>query len=302
MTSVVLPQDQPFDLGLTLSCGQVFGWVRDGATWRGVVGQNVIRIAQKGDRITFSGADPDFIRHYFSLDVDLPEILSSIDRDPVIHYAISHCSGLRIIRQPPWECLASFICATYSNIPGIKKRVRLLCRHLGAPLSPEHPGFFSFPSPTAVAETETCTLTGCSLGYRAGYIRETARVLAADPGWEERIAALPFRNAREDLMRLKGVGKKVADCVLLFAFGKWESFPVDVWIKRIMTSCYPECRDLRTYDQISNFGQVYFGEYAGYAQEYLYCCRTSLPGLFKTGEGERRGGANAQVPDSQPER
>lgn len=287
MPSVILAKDQPFDLDLSLSCGQVFGWEREGAAWKGVVGQNAIRIVQKGDRLSFSGVDAGFIRHYFALDVDLPEILLAIDRDPVIHYAVSKCSGLRIVRQPPWECLASFICATYSNIPGIRKRVCLLCRNLGAPLSPEHPGIFSFPSPKAIAGAETSMLTDCSLGYRAGYLKETARFLAADPGWEERIDILPFRKARADLLRLKGVGKKVADCVLLFGFGKWESFPVDVWIERIMTCCYPECRDLRTYDKISDFGRAYFGKYAGYAQEYLYCCRTVLAGRVNTGKGMR---------------
>ncbi|MDH7492023.1 MAG: DNA glycosylase [Methanolinea sp.] len=301
MPSVILAKDQPFDLDLSLSCGQVFGWERKETAWRGIVGQKVIRIVQKGDRLSFSGADAGFIRHYFALDVDLPEILSSIDRDPVIHYAVSSCSGLRIIRQPPWECLASFICATYSNIPGIRKRVHLLCQNLGASLSPEYPGLFSFPSPTAIAGAETCMLSGCSLGYRAEYLRETARVLAADTGWEERIDALPFPKARANLLRLKGVGKKVADCVLLFAFGKWESFPVDVWIERIMTRCYPECRDLRTYDKISDFGRAYFGKYAGYAQEYLYCCRTVLTGRVDAGKG-KGGGSNLYVPDSQPER
>ncbi|MDH7510588.1 MAG: DNA glycosylase [Methanolinea sp.] len=302
MPSVILEPDQPFDLDLSLSCGQVFGWEREGAAWWGVVGQNLIRIVQKEDRLSFSGADAGFIRNYFALDVDLPEILSSIDRDPVIHYAVSSCSGLRIIRQPPWECLASFICATYSNIPGIKRRVCQLCRNLGEPLSPKYPGIFSFPSSTAIAGAETSMLTGCSLGYRAGYLRETARVLAADPGWEKRIDALPFRKARADLLRLKGVGKKVADCVLLFAFGKWESFPVDVWIERIMTRCYPECRDFRTYDQISDFGRAYFGKYAGYAQEYLYCCRNVLAGRVTVEKGRRKGSLNNQVPDSQPER
>jgi len=143
-------------------------------------------------------------------------------------------------------------------------------------------------------------LSGCSLGYRARYLSETARLVANDPGWEERIAALPYRKARAELLRLRGVGKKVADCVLLFAFGKWEAFPVDVWIERIVKGCYPECRDFRTYDQIGEFGRSHFGRYAGYAQEYLFCYR----GASRDGGIRRERGAlePVQVPDSQPER
>ncbi len=288
MHSIVLEPDQPFDLDLTLSCGQVFGWEREGDAWRGVVGRDLVRIAQRGDRLSFSGADPSLIRHYFGLDLDLPEILSSIDRDPVIHRAITHCPGLRIVRQPAWECLASFICATYSSIPGIEKRVSLLRRHLGDPLPAGPPGSCSFPSPAAIAGADGCMLSGCSLGYRARYLSETARLVANDPGWEERIAALPYREARAELLRLRGVGKKVADCVLLFAFGKWEAFPVDVWIERIVKGCYPECRDFRTYDQIGEFGRSHFGRYAGYAQEYLFCYRGALAGR---GNSARKRGA-----------
>jgi len=196
MPSIVLAPGQPFDLDLTLSCGQVFGWVREGNAWRGVVGRDLVRIAKRGDRLSFSGADPLSIRHYFGLDLDLPEILASIDRDPVIHRAITHCSGLRIVRQPAWECLASFICATYSSIPGIEKRVSLLRRHLGDPLSTGPPGSCSFPSPAAIMGAEESLLSECSLGYRARYLSETARLIVNDPGWEERIAALPYREAR----------------------------------------------------------------------------------------------------------
>lgn len=300
MPSLVLAHDEPFNLDLSLSCGQVFGWEKEGDAWRGVVRGKLVRICQKENRLSFSGADPQLVRHYFGLDLDLPEILTSIDRDPVIHLALSRCHGLRIIRQPAWECLASFICATYSSIPGIRKRVSLLCQQLGDAACGDSLPFHSFPSPHAIAGAEPDRLTGCSLGYRARFLAETASTIARDPGWEERIADLPYREARKELLRLKGVGKKVADCVLLFAFEKWEAFPVDVWIERIMKNCYPECRDLRTYDQISGFGRAHFGKYAGYAQEYLYCCRTALAGGRREGMG---GIGNArQVPDIQSER
>ncbi|MCQ8894373.1 MAG: 8-oxoguanine DNA glycosylase [Methanolinea sp.] len=276
MPRITLTPDQPFSLDLSLSCGQVFSWEKEGGVWTGVVGSRVIRITQRGDSLSFSGADPGFIRHYFGLDDDLPDILSSIDRDPIIHAAIERNRGLRIIRQPPWECLASYICATYANIPGIKRRIFLLRQNLGDPVPGRRDGVYSFPSPHTLAGAEPCVLSGCRLGYRSAYLAKTARLIAGDPAWEERVHRLPYREAQKELLRFSGVGKKVADCVLLFAFGKWEAFPVDTWIQRIITTCYPDAGPLKTYDQISAFCRSHFGPWAGYAQEYLYCHRTTL--------------------------
>jgi len=288
-----LRSDQPFDLDLTLSCGQVFRWERDETgAWNGIVGDSLIRISQQGCSLIFEGADTQFIRAYFQLDEDLPGIISSIDRDPLVHAAISMSRGLRIVRQPAWECLASYIIATYANIPGIRRRISLLCRCFGERVTGDRGEFYTFPTAEAIASSDPCRIAECRLGYRAPYLKETAKAIAEDRGWEGRIAGLCYEDARRDLMRLKGVGRKVADCVLLFAFGKKEAFPVDVWIQRILRTRYPGGESLRTYDQCSRFGRSHYGMYAGYAQEYLFCARAALT-------GERQGD---QVPVSQPER
>jgi N-glycosylase/DNA lyase len=264
-----------FSLDLTLSCGQVFRWERNDDWWQGIVGNEVIRIRQEGDLLLITSGREETIRSYFQLAVDLDRILRSIDRDPVIHGAIERCRGLRIIRQDPWECLASYICATYANIPGIKKKIRLLSESFGEPLETESGIYYRFPSPEAIASSDLCDIRKCSLGYRSGYLCETAGVIADDPGWAERLAALPCREARKELMALKGVGPKVADCVLLFAFGRYEAFPVDVWIARIMQHSY-SLPATAGYSRIAGEGRVLFGEYAGYAQEYLFCDRQHL--------------------------
>jgi N-glycosylase/DNA lyase len=264
-----------FSLDLTLSCGQVFRWERNDDWWQGIVGNEVIRIRQEGDLLLITSGREETIRSYFQLAVDLDRILRSIDRDPVIHGAIERCRGLRIIRQDPWECLASYICATYANIPGIKKKIRLLSESFGEPLETESSIYYRFPSPEAIASSDLCDIRKCSLGYRSGYLCETAGVIAEDPGWAERLAALPCREARKELMALKGVGPKVADCVLLFAFGRYEAFPVDVWIARIMQHSY-SLPATAGYSRIAGEGRVLFGEYAGYAQEYLFCDRQHL--------------------------
>jgi N-glycosylase/DNA lyase len=119
------------------------------------------------------------------------------------------------------------------------------------------------------------------MGYRAPYLQSTAQKAARDPGWEERIRSLPYHEAQRALQEFEGIGKKAADCVLLFAFQKYESFPVDVWIHRILQKHYaqggPRPLTNKGYDRIGAFARDYFGEFAGYAQEYLYCARKEGP-------------------------
>ncbi len=264
-----------FSLDLTLGCGQVFRWEWRGDWWEGVVGDDVIRIRQEGDLLMCESGNLETVRSYFQLDLDLDAILRSIDRDPIIHEAIGHCAGLRIIRQEPWECLASYICATYTSIPAIRKKIRLLSETMGEPIETAYGTRYRFPEPEAVASSGLCDIRRCTLGYRSGYLWETAHTIAGDPAWAERLASLPLEEARRELMAFKGVGPKVADCVLLFAFARYEAFPVDVWIARIMQQCYG-LPAKAGYNRIVREGRALFGQYAGYAQEYLFCARQRL--------------------------
>lgn len=273
-TELKLGSDQPFDLDLTLGCGQVFRWEKEGEWWAGIVENHSIRVRQVGRTIEWTGADEKFIIRYFHLDFDLPRVLTLIDRDPLIHEAIGKCRGLRIIRQPAWECLASYICATYSNIPRIKGQIRAISKEFGAPLPKG--GGFAFPSPDTLALRDDCDLRLCGLGYRAPYLCRSAAAISSDPGWASRLHRLDEEDARRELMMLPGVGPKVADCVLLFAFQKYRSFPVDVWIKRILSAHYPRAGPFTTYESARRFAQTHFGAYAGYAQEYLFCVRDTL--------------------------
>jgi N-glycosylase/DNA lyase len=276
MPRITLPENSPFSLDLTLGCGQVFRWEKTGEWWTGVVERDVIRIRQKRRILFFEGTSKERIRDYFGLDTDLCSIIDSIDRDPVIHGAVTNCMGLRLVKQPPWECLASFICATYTNIPGIRRKIALLSETFGEPVS-MGPGsvFYSFPSAEVLADSAPCTLSRCRLGYRAPYLCATAHDIISDPDWVDRIHGLEYDLARRDLMRFMGVGPKVADCVLLFAFQKYEAFPVDVWIARIMQRHYG-ATEKGGYEQIRRRGREYFGQYAGYAQECLYGDRERL--------------------------
>ena len=279
MPDITLSHNQQFSLDQTLGCGQVFRWDRaDDGWWYGVIGERVIRIRQVGTRLTFKGAPASFITRYFSLDVDLLPILTSIDRDSFIHTAISQCTGLRLIRQPKWECLVSYICSTNSNIPTIRRRIASIAQQFGKAIEFEGNTYYAFPEPSSISCREHI-LPHCRLGYRTPYVLDTACKITDVNQWEDTISALPFEKARRELMKLKGVGPKAADCILLFAFQKYEAFPVDIWIRRIMQENYLKTLSTTSalagweYDTIRRFAKNHFGEYCGYAQEYLYAAR-----------------------------
>jgi N-glycosylase/DNA lyase len=260
----------PFDLDITLSCGQVFRFEKRGRWWYGVIKGELVRVRQEGKNLFFSGTTEEEIRHYFDLELDLEAILESLPDDQILSAAIDHAYGLRIIWQPAWECTASYIVATFANIPGIRTRIKLLCERFGEEIET---GEYAFPSPIVLAESPLCEIRSCRVGYRDRYLCGTAQMIVSDPDWRERIAHLPYREAQKELCAFPGVGKKVADCILLFAFHRFEAVPVDVWIDRIMKTHYLDEKERYSYDQIGDAARAHFGPYAGYAQEYLFAAR-----------------------------
>jgi len=281
MGTLRLRDDQPLGLGLTLSCGQAFRWDHQGGWWEGVVGGDLWRLRQDGDRLHYDGPTAGTLRRYLALDEDLPAILSTVDRDPVIHHALGACRGLRILRQDPWEILVSFICATNTNIPRIRKMIASLAQNFGGEVPGTDGPRYRFPSPEDLAHGVDLLGT-CRLGYRERSVAEAAARVAGDPGLPARISGLPFEEARDTLLSFHGIGQKAADCILLFGYHRPEAFPVDVWVRRIMYAHYlaplagskvPSEKEDR---RIREFGRDYFGAYAGYAQEYLFCAREMI--------------------------
>ncbi|AAM06922.1 TPA: DNA-3-methyladenine glycosylase 2 family protein [Methanosarcina acetivorans] len=262
-----------FNLDYTLDCGQVFRWEKSGDWWTGVVGDHVIRLSQEedsGELLIDSRLPPEFFSHYFRLDDDLPSIYESINKDLLINRAINKYSGLRLIRQDPWECLISYMLATASSIPTIQKRIYLLSRFFGQELEE---GYFSFPDPDTLAEADLSLLDKCKLGFRTERIKEAARDVASGELDLNVLYRLEYRYARERLMRLRGIGEKVADCVLLFAFEKMEAFPVDTHVRQIIQHYHIDDSYFETCTNLScmgEWGREYFGYYCGYAQQYLF--------------------------------
>ena len=276
----------PFNLDVTLCCGQVFRWNKRGEWWYGVVGDRVFKVRQAENELEFANVDTGFIARYFSLDHDLRRIGEAIGKDENINAALREFWGLRIVRQEPWECLISFICATYKSVTAIKQMLLKLSAKFGEKLTYDGYDFYSFPKPEKLAKATQDGLAACGLGYRGKYVLETSkRVLSGDFDLED-FRSLRYQEAKKKLCELPGVGSKVADCVLLFSLGRLDAFPVDVWVKRIILRHYADyfsgdfveklsrrkSFSNSDYERLNGFGREYFGEYAGYAQEYLYHC------------------------------
>ena len=276
--------DAPFNLDVTLCCGQVFRWDKRGDWWYGVVGDKVFKTRQINAEIEFANADEKFVEYYFGLDDDLRKISDRIGKDEHVRKALREFWGLRIIRQEPWECLISYICATYKSIAAIKLMLFKLSKKFGEKMTFDGCDFYSFPTPEKLANATERGLMECGLGFRAKYVLETSKKIYRDDFDLERLRRMPYQQAKKELFSFSGVGLKVADCILLFSIGKLEAFPVDVWVKRTILNHYAEhfpsalIKKISSQESLSNseyekmneFGRNYFGEYAGYAQEYLY--------------------------------
>ncbi|MDP2767765.1 MAG: DNA glycosylase [Candidatus Methanoperedens sp.] len=259
-----------FNLDYTLSCGQVFRWEKND-WWTGVVNGAVIRAKQEGSELIIDSLhDKKLIRDYFRLDDDMEEIYASINRDGKIASLLQKYRGLRLIRQDPWECLVSYICSSNNTIGNITNSVRRMCECFGRKIED---GYYSFPASEALLEVELCDMEQCRLGFRAPRVLKIASMITKSEFDLYGIKNLPFREGREELMKIEGVGNKIADCVLLFAFEKLESFPVDTHIEQIMERFYGDRfkgSKSKKREEMAEFARRYFGKYCGYAQEYLY--------------------------------
>lgn len=254
-----------FDLEATLESGQFFRWTRDGDAFDILRGLRLFRARQRGAALEVQGADRWFVREFFSLDHDLEAVESSLRRDRLLWPALDACAGVRLLRQDPWECTAAFILSAASNIPRIARTVEAIAAAAGRPLALGRSSARSFPRPAAMpGEAE---LRRLGAGFRAPYLERAARLAAG--GLLEEIAELETDAARDTLQVMPGVGVKVADCILLFAYGRVGVFPVDTWIRKVMIRVF--FRGRRVPDRaIRAFAQERWGDLAGYAQQYLY--------------------------------
>ena len=207
---------------------------------------------------------------YLCLDHDLSQIVSTFPDDEPLRVAVAACRGLRLLKQDPWECLASFICSSSKQIVQIEQIVANLCDQYGIVLPADSAcEWNSFPPAQRLAACDETELRECKMGYRAPYILGSAQMIRDGEIDLDSLAEMHCADARRELMRLPGVGRKVADCVLLFAYGFQDAFPIDVWIGRGLRELYfPRRKPTRK--RLLEFTENHFGPYAGYAQQYLF--------------------------------
>jgi len=289
-----------FDLAKTLDSGQVFHWEKIDNGFAGTVGGRAAYVEQRGDSLIVSRGCAELVTNYFALDHPLAEICNSFPDDPMMNAARVHCRGLRIIRQPCWECLATFICSSMKQIVHIRQISRALRERFGERRKIDNYDVFTFPSAQRLARSSENKLRECALGYRAKNLLATARLVSCGEADLEAWSALSDVDLRTRLCELPGVGAKVANCVLLFAYERLRAFPIDIWIERVLREKYfPRARKLNA-SRLRMFTEEYFGEHGGYAQQYLFhhARKTSRESAvtrdFSTGLGfarnDKRGG------------
>ncbi|MGQ9645506.1 MAG: DNA-3-methyladenine glycosylase family protein [Thermodesulfobacteriota bacterium] len=255
----------PFSLKDTLECGQFFRYTRVMDTYLVQSSDHLFSVWQEGESLFYEGVDEDFLVHFFRFDEDLDAILKQINRDPFIHQTIREYRGLRLIRQDPWECLLSFLCSPAKSIPHIRCIVESLCRISGKRIAFGTFLGYGFPEPACIRNE--VQLESVRAGFRAGYLVNASRCINRHQLLALR--GLPYREARQRLMSVRGVGKKVADCTLLYSLDFLEAFPIDTWIKRGLEKVY--FKGKRTGEKkMEEFVSNHFGPFAGYAQLYLY--------------------------------
>jgi N-glycosylase/DNA lyase len=250
-------------LNATLGCGQAHRWVKKGNLWEGVLGDRVITLEEKEGYVLCGGTDDkgmmlDYLRHNDDLDL----IYSEISRDPFVRRLADACPGMRILKQDPWECIATYVIATNANVKRIGTMVDSVCRTFGRDLG----GRSSFPSAKEIAESAHL-IGGCRLGYREKRFVELAEKVADNVIVPNDLAKMNYRECFDSLKTINGIGDKVADCVSLFAFGHLNAFPIDARIERVLKEIYGAAGNYR---KLSAFATEHFGRFAGYAQELLY--------------------------------
>ena len=264
-----------FNLKYTLESGQSFRWNKVDDAYFGVVEGQILKIQQREDTLIINNSrnnvHPDFNLHlsqYLDLHRDLTSILAKVNVDAYIDRAIKMFWGMRLLNQELWETIASFILSQNNNVPRIRGIISSLSEKFGQKLAFEGYVDYTFPTPKALSDAGVDEIFACGTGYRASYLWNAARKVVNGELVLDSLKQAAYAEAKKELMNLDGIGEKVADCICLFSLGHLEALPVDVWIKRIFEKIY--LRKQATSREICEFARNYFGDYVGYAQQYLF--------------------------------
>ena len=282
------------NIEISINSGQMFMWEKFGNSWYGVYGDHILKCSNlttnKGDSKKDNNIEffsfPEvkgWEKQVFRFDDDIEKILSSFSNDALVSDTIKKYPGLRLMRQEPHQCMFSFVCASNTNILVIRRMLKNLSRKFGAKVVIDGKEFFTFPSADHLNEATINELRSCGLGYRAKAIKAVAKSITSGNLDVKYLSHASYSDAKEELLKIYGIGNKIADCILLFSLEKLEAFPIDVWIARALSWHYSwllskekkgrKIDDKITSNQYKMFSETirnYFGDYAGYAQQYLF--------------------------------
>lgn len=254
-----------FNIEQIAESGQCFRWNKiSNMNYRGIINGKVTEVNQIGNKVSFSGITEDEFINYFDLERDYSKIKKYYEKDPILKEAIYFGEGIRILNQDKFETLISFIISANNNIPRIKKSVEAISKRYGKHIFDD---YYAFPKVEELEKVTVLELKECGVGFRDKYIFDTCKKIIDDFNLDE-VSKLSTKECKNKLLTLKGVGPKVADCIMLFSMGKLDAFPVDVWIKRIMEKLY--IKEDMSLKGIEKYAKDTFGEYAGVAQQYLF--------------------------------
>ncbi len=256
---IKIESESRFSAAQTFGCGQCFRWrARPDGSFTGIVRGTIARVWDEDGALCISGTQETFDtlwRAYFDCDTDYTAICRAFAVDDFTAAAARFGAGIRILRQEPWEALCTFLLSQCNNIPRITALVQRLCTGWGEPIADS--GEFAFPAPDALADLTPDALAPLRAGYRAPYLIGAAQAFR-DPRALTDLQALSTEEARREIMRLHGVGRKVADCFLLFGLHKLDAFPVDTWMKK--AAAYYS----------GDIGRFMHSPYAGVFQQYFF--------------------------------
>lgn len=266
-----------FNLKYTLECGQCFRWNKlDEKYYVGVIKDRAIKIKQEGDKLYISSNNmynlQEVIFEYFDINTDYSKVEKRISKiDDNVNNAVKNTSGIHILNQDFFETLISYIISANNNIPRISKSVNLISQKYGKKVIFENEEYYLFPTPNELKNVSEEDFKKCGVGFRARYLKHAVEGILSKKINIEKLKELPTNKLKMELLKIMGVGPKVADCILLFSCKRREVFPIDVWVERVMTNLYFKdyVRAMKK-KEILEYAEKYFGNDAGIVQQHLF--------------------------------
>lgn len=272
------------NIDLSINSGQYFLWEKKKKSWYGIYGDTILKISENENEKTYQyDSYPkynDWQKYVFRQDDNYNEIIYEISQTEKIRQIVQKYPGLRILRQKPIQCIFSFLCSSNNNIPRIRFILRNLSKKFGKKTVFDDMDFYTFPGLKSLCNASMQDLLSCGLGYRAKFVSSVAKHISDNQINIEFLKKIKYEIAKEELLKLDGVGEKIADCILLFSFDKLEAFPIDIWVIKFL------CRNLQQftkielkinskvtssqYKKISKEIRDCYGKYSGYVQQYIY--------------------------------